>query len=236
MTHTHPIKILFQSVDCFGNTWNVTEVRPTEHGWNILAGYPAVNRNRLKLKGIMGPARTILTPELCAYLEEFRMKRGTVRLPLSSTTICKLRRKLGMNYWHDCKAWWQETEDTKTSDPSSLQNDAPLKPRNLMWTRSEISQARELLNNGISVLEIANILGKKEKTVFKLRQRLFGLKRGFWTPEEEEKLLEGVRENLPLATVAEDLGRSLSSIKGKLIMLKEKGVIPKKDKAERSSD
>ena len=104
------------------------------------------------------------------------MKRGKVRLPLGSTTICKLRRMLGMNYWHDCKAWWKEIEDTAIAAPSSLQNDAPLKPRNLKWTRDEIMQVVKLLNDGMRISEIAGVLGKHEKTVFKLRQRLFGLK------------------------------------------------------------
>lgn len=221
MTHTRPRKILFQSVDCFGHTWNVTESRPTEHGWDVLAGYPVVNG--APVKGVKGPPRTVITPELCAYLEEFRMKRAKVRLPFGSTTICRLRRMLGMNYWHDCKAWWQVTEDAESSDTIAVQNDAALKPRNLTWTRGEIGQVRELLNSGISVAEIASVLGKKEKTVFKLRQRLLGLRIRFWTSQEEEKLLAGMREKLPLITIAEALNRSLSSVKGKLVMLRKLG-------------
>ena len=149
------------------------------------------------------------------------MKPGKVRLPLSSLTILKLRRKLGMCYWHDCKKWWQETEDADIFDPSSLRSDAPLKPNNLTWTRNEIRQACALMNNGMSMAEIARVVGKKEKAVLQLRKRLFGLKQRFWTTQEQEKLLEAVRKKVPRATIAADLGRSLSSIRQKLAMLKK---------------
>ena len=228
MAAPRSIKIICQYVDVLGQTWNVTESRPTEHGWNLLAGYPVVNG--APVKGVKGPPRTILTQELCAYLEEFRMKRGKVRLPLGSTAICKLRRKLGMNYWNDCKEWWKETENANESGLSSSRSDTPLKPRNLTWTRDEIRQFPELLNSGMSMSEIASIVGKKEKTVFKLRKRLFGLQVRFWTLEEEEKLLEAMREKLPLTSIAEKLSRSLSSIKGKLAMLRKTGKLDSPDK------
>lgn len=126
MTRIDPQKILCQCVDFFGHTWNVFNSRPTEHGWSILAGYPVVNG--CQVKGMKGPPRTILTTELCAYFEEFRMKCGKMQLPLSSTAICKLRSKLGMNYWNDCKAWWKETEKAETPGQSAPRNETTLKP------------------------------------------------------------------------------------------------------------
>ncbi len=220
MAHPRAKRILYRVVDCFGDLWDVTESLPTEYSWNILAGYPSAKGERPKV--IKGPARIILTPELRACLEEFRMKRGKVNLPLGSTTICKLRRKLGMNYWNDCKAWWKETKNTEISDEPSLRNDAPLKPRNLTWTRNEITQVSKMLRDGGRVVEIARIFGKHEKAVFMLRQKLFGKKVYRWSPQEEEQLLEGVRNKLPLPAIAENLGRSLSSVKGKIVALRKR--------------
>lgn len=234
MAATRSKKILCQYVDVLGQTWHVTESRPTEHGWSILSGYPEINGGLAK--GIKGPARVILTRELCSYLEEFRMKRGKVRLPLGSTAICKLRCKLGMNYWNDCKEWWKETESRDKTDPSSPRNDAPLKPKNLTWTRDEIRQVSELLDSGMSMSEIARKLRKNEKAVFKLRQRLFGLKVRFWTPEEEEMLREAVGGKLPLVFIAEKLNRSLSSIKGKIVRLSKTSLLGPPDKSRLLQD
>lgn len=218
MASSRSQKPLCQVTDCFGHLWNVTASLPTQHGWNVLRGFPVINGKQWKG---MGPARTILTPELRAYLEEFRMKKGKMQLPVSFATICKLRRQLGMNYWHDCKQWWHETKNTEMLAPAMVQNDAPLKPKNLTWMRDEILQTRELLDSDMSPLEIANIMGKKEKAIFKLRKRLLGLRVHRWTTQEEEKFTEAIAANVPLETIAKDLGRSLSSIKGKLAIVRK---------------
>ena len=223
MAPTYFNKIVFQCADCFGRTWNVTQSIPTEHGWNLLAGYPVLNG--APIQGIKGPPKTILTPELCAYLETFRMKRGKVRLPLGSTSICKLRRQLGMNYWNDCKKWWEETGSSDLFASSSQSSDSILKPGNLTWTRDEIRQVRELLESGTGMSEIARLVGKKEKAVFHLRQRLYGRKRRFWTTQEQEKFLEAVQNKVPRAIIAEKLGRSLSSINHRLVMARKMGLV-----------
>ena len=205
-------KFLCQAIDSFGHLWNVTDSRPTEHSWNILLGFPVDNGIQSKRKG---PAQVILTPELCSYLEEFRMKRGKVQLPVSSITVCNLRRKLGMNYWHDCKKWWKETENAAISGSVSPQGDALLKPKNLTWKRDEIRQCRELLERGMDIAEVARILGRKEKAIFGLRKRLLGLKVHPWTAEEHEQFLAALEKDVPPDEVAQALGRTVGSVKAR---------------------
>lgn len=93
-------QIIGQATDHAGVCWDVREARHTVHGFAILLGWP---RGEPRGRGGRGTA-TILTAELARYLASTRPR--DVLLPLSGTTIGRLRASIGLRWsWDD---WWAD--------------------------------------------------------------------------------------------------------------------------------
>jgi hypothetical protein len=78
--------------DAFGDRWDISEFRGTDHGFDIVLGWPSGKR-----RGTGGAGRpgVILTPALVRYPERFRMNPGKADLPLGWSAIRRIREKLG---------------------------------------------------------------------------------------------------------------------------------------------
>jgi hypothetical protein len=97
--------LIGKAKDAWGDMWDVRESRPTAHGFDILIGWP----EGLRGKGFGGP-RAIATPQLLAYMELHSLDRdGSIYdLPVGRTTVRRLRRLMGMNYYEASYDWWIE--------------------------------------------------------------------------------------------------------------------------------
>ena len=85
--------------DAWRAIWQVDAARLTAHDFALYLGRP------LAMSG-PGGAAVILTAELVAYLERFRRAPDLIDLPLSRTTVKRLRRALGHNWYEDGERWW----------------------------------------------------------------------------------------------------------------------------------
>jgi hypothetical protein len=86
-------------LDAWDEAWLVDEARQTGHDFVLFLGRP------LPVPGPMG-RRTIITPELAAHLERFRRTPASMDIPLSKTTITRLRAVLGHHRYQDREMWW----------------------------------------------------------------------------------------------------------------------------------
>lgn len=84
------------ATDVAGDDWLVRERRPTDHGFDLLFGWP--------VDASTGGVRAILTPEVARYLRAAR--RGEADLPLSDTALKRLRKIAGASL----DAWWRDRE------------------------------------------------------------------------------------------------------------------------------
>lgn len=97
--------IIGSTKDIFGDLWDVREELPTDHGFNLLIGWPqAAPRG----PGGGGGPRAIITEELASYLERYRHNPKDIDLPIGKSAIKRLRRLLGHHYRHDRNLWWDE--------------------------------------------------------------------------------------------------------------------------------
>lgn len=93
-------KFLYQETDVFGDVWNISEERFSEiHGITILMGHPAEHR---------GGLTTVLTNDLEVLLRTYWRNPGELALPIGRNAIKRLRKLLGLNYYHDVAAWWED--------------------------------------------------------------------------------------------------------------------------------
>jgi len=90
--------------DAWRAIWQVDAARLTAHDFALYLGRP------LAMSG-PGGAAVILTAELVAYLERFRRAPDLIDLPLSRTTVKRLRRALGHNWYEDGERWWLRRMD-----------------------------------------------------------------------------------------------------------------------------
>jgi hypothetical protein len=98
--------ILYRIRDYRGLSYDVREERDTPHGWPVLIGWPSdIERGR----GCGGPG-VIITDQLKAYLETMRYDFGLISLPISGTSIRKLRRILGHHRYRDRPLWWAQRQ------------------------------------------------------------------------------------------------------------------------------
>lgn len=91
-------QVIGQATDVHGNVWDVREARPTEHGWDILIGWP---HGEPRGKGCRG-VRVINSVELAQYIMATRLR--DLSLPIGVTTAKRLRSELGMSWSWD--TWW----------------------------------------------------------------------------------------------------------------------------------
>jgi hypothetical protein len=88
-------------LDAWDEPWLVDEARQTGHGFVLFLGRPK------EMTGPMG-RQTIITAELAAHLERFRRNPANMDIPLSMTTIKRLRAVLGHHRYQDLEMWWLE--------------------------------------------------------------------------------------------------------------------------------
>lgn len=95
--------IIGTTTDFEGSLWDVRESRNTKHGFSLLFGWPSGRRG----PGWGGP-RLIPTQDLLAYFAAVRLRRdGAIYdLPAAATTIKRIRRLLGLDYYCDNAEWW----------------------------------------------------------------------------------------------------------------------------------
>lgn len=86
-------------LDAWGEPWLVDEARQTGHGFVLFLGRPK------EMTGSMG-RQTIVTPELAAHFERFRRNPQNMDIPISKTTITRLRAVLGHHRYQDLEMWW----------------------------------------------------------------------------------------------------------------------------------
>ena len=101
-------KILGQVVDVEGGHWDVRQIRDTHHGFDLLFGSPA--RPGMYRGGL---PRLIATRSLVDFWEANQTKHSGILfdLPAGRTTLKRVRRRLGFNYWEDLADFWRERMD-----------------------------------------------------------------------------------------------------------------------------
>src|SRR5579875_1425891 len=88
-------------LDSWGDPWRVDETRLTKHGFAIYLGRPR------EMTGPMG-RQTVITSELAAHFERHRRNPTCMDIPLSDTTIKRIRAVLGHHRYQDLEMWWLE--------------------------------------------------------------------------------------------------------------------------------
>lgn len=86
-------------LDAWDEPWFVDEARQTGHGFALFLGRPK------EMTGPMG-RQTIITAELAAHFERFRRNPANMDIPISRTTITRLRAVLGHHRYQDLEMWW----------------------------------------------------------------------------------------------------------------------------------
>jgi hypothetical protein len=94
--------------DFYGDLWDVRQIRPSRHGFDVLYGSPASERD---LKG--GLVRLIPTQELRDFWHANRTKpNGFIfDLPAGRTTLKRARRRFGFNFRDDVTEFWTNRID-----------------------------------------------------------------------------------------------------------------------------
>jgi len=96
-------QIIAKATDWHGQRWDVRESKPTDHGFDILIGWP---EGEPRGRGGRGVA-TIITAELAQYLLQTRLRDAA--LPIGNTTIKRLRAALDIHWsWDD---WWSARKE-----------------------------------------------------------------------------------------------------------------------------
>ncbi len=99
-------KILFSLTDVEGSVWDVRQIRDTNHGFDLLFGSPASRLGAYR----GGLPRLIATQPLYDFWMANRTTYNGVifDLPAGRTTLKRVRRRLGFNYWDDLSDFWKE--------------------------------------------------------------------------------------------------------------------------------
>jgi len=112
-----PVPMLYQMQDFEGTFYDVYEVRPTEQGFALHFGYKTRAHRRLYTDKVK--PGLIATPELVAYWQAHRSEMGpNLELPAGSSTLIRLRKRLGFNLHVNNDAVWQDRlDDLKALSP-----------------------------------------------------------------------------------------------------------------------
>jgi transcriptional regulator with XRE-family HTH domain len=100
-------QVIGSALDIDGQEWDVRETRSTPHGFDIQIGWPA---GAARGRGGRGVA-VILTRELADHLTAHRTAPGRLDLPIGRSTIKRLRRALGLDWYVDRRDWWEDRLD-----------------------------------------------------------------------------------------------------------------------------
>lgn len=92
-------QIISNATDYSGAQWDVRERRPTDHGFELMIGWPKGEPRGMGGRGVA----TIITVELAKYLQETRLR--DVSLPIGLTAVKRLRSDMGL-YW-SWDEWWE---------------------------------------------------------------------------------------------------------------------------------
>ena len=98
--------VLGQVQDAHNELWDVRDIRPTRHNFDLLYGSPVY---RLA-NDSSGQPRLIVTKELAAYWEANRTKHDGVLfdLPAGRTTLKRARTRMDFHYYRDVKKYWSK--------------------------------------------------------------------------------------------------------------------------------
>jgi hypothetical protein len=90
-------------LDAWEEPWRVDQVRTTTQDFAIYLGRPRESSGP-------GGAEVIITPELASFFERRRRIPASLSeaLPLSKTTVTRIRSVLGHNRYQDAELWWHE--------------------------------------------------------------------------------------------------------------------------------
>lgn len=220
------LPVLFTVNDYKGTLCFITQTRPTNHGFDVLYGYP-----ENKIFGY-GPQRLISTRELVDFWEKYRTSTEflTYDLPVGRTTIKRARKRLGFNFRVDTSKFWMDRlEELKTLPVRDFAAKHGVSPGIVFDTRRKLlgKVSRDsfwwnkpailaYLRSGASLDQIAAKLGVKHTQACRLRtiaQQKGKVKieantpitqaEGWWrTPENLAVLLSGS----PLDEIATKLG------------------------------
>ncbi len=174
--------VLAQVKDVFGDIWDVRQIRPTKHGFDLLYGSPEPGSQ--KYWG--GPPRLIAHQPLVDYWET---NQATIRmiydLPGGRTTFKRLRHHLGFNYHRDLNTFYMQRIDdlehlttrqfaARHNVDYNVASDARRKllgrfARPLGWWRK--ARPLKILQSGILLRQIAEKLGISTSQAHRLRER-----------------------------------------------------------------
>ncbi len=117
--------------------WSVDDARPTDHGFAIYLGRP------VSMSG-PGGAAVIITRDLAEYLERHRRAPDLIDLPISATTVHRLRRALGHNWYEDGERWWlQRWDDLSTLTTADFAVRHGVKPAAVTYARLALLGPRQ---------------------------------------------------------------------------------------------
>ena len=154
--------IIGHAQDYKGNSYDVREIRPTPHGFDVLLGWPdSLQRGQ----GGSGP-KVILTTALADFLVATKLAPAEWVLPIGGTTIKRLRRELALNWYRDKGQWWLENPDGPGEKPStkSVRRKKMELPSSMFWTPEEDEKLMALYRHK-SATECGRVLNKSECSV-----------------------------------------------------------------------
>ena len=185
--------------DYLDGIWRVIDTRATLNGFDIHLGRP---------EPASGPrgAAVILTGDLVDYLNKFRRAPDLIDLPLSRTTLKRLRRVLGHNWYEDGERWWlARLNDLETLTAADFAVRHGVKPSAAVYARAEFvgpvqrragwwrdAQAADLILSPQPRLYIAQMLGICASSVGRLRTEL---RRERGEPMDAAAAAERIRAN-----------------------------------------
>lgn len=168
-----------------GTFYDVFDSRPTNHGFNLLFGFPARWHRRIFTN--FGKPGLIHTPELIAFWEKHRGELNiNLDLPAGNTTLIRARMKLGFNQFDDYKAQWAERlPELKSLPLAELAQKYGVAVSTVnIWRRTLLGPARsarvwqqdpkvvELLRSPLSPKEVAEKLGLAAWEIRSMRGKL----------------------------------------------------------------
>lgn len=105
--------VLGEVSDVRGRKWNIREIRPTHHGFELLYGSP--HNNNGGYRG--GVPRLIVTEELRDFwvVNKHEGHGRLYDLPAGRTTLKRARKALGMNFGNDRLEFWTDRLDDLNS-------------------------------------------------------------------------------------------------------------------------
>lgn len=175
--------ILGQLRDVEGTVWDIRDVRPTKHGFDLMFGNKTLDHG----PNWIGLPRLICTKELYDFWDQNRVKgEGFLfSLPAGRTTLKRLRKRYRFNFDNDVDKLWQDRlEDLKSMKPRDFAKKYEIKlsqafdrrtqllgrrARQLGWWRT--SETIALLRSGLTLREIGEQLNISTSQVHRLRRR-----------------------------------------------------------------